>query len=33
MAAQLQHPHVVPVLASGDADGLPGDLRRRSGIN
>jgi len=23
MAAKLQHPHVVPVLASGDADGLP----------
>ena len=23
MAAQLQHPHVVPVLVSGDADGLP----------
>ncbi len=23
LAAQLQHPHVVPVLASGDADGLP----------
>lgn len=23
MAARLQHPHVVPVLASGDADGLP----------
>ncbi len=23
LAAQLQHPHVVPVLTSGDADGLP----------
>ncbi|MBY0491630.1 MAG: protein kinase [Gemmatimonadaceae bacterium] len=23
MAASLQHPHVVPVLAAGDADGLP----------
>ena len=23
LAAQLQHPHVVPVLSSGDADGLP----------
>src|SRR5215203_369873 len=23
LAAQLQHPHVVPVLAAGDADGLP----------
>ncbi len=23
LAAQLQHPHVVPVLASGDADGFP----------
>ncbi len=23
LAAQLQHPHIVPVLASGDADGLP----------
>lgn len=23
LAAQLQHPHVVPVLASGDAEGLP----------
>ncbi len=23
MAAKLQHPHVVPVLASGDANGLP----------
>ena len=23
MAAKLQHPHVVPVLSSGDADGLP----------
>jgi serine/threonine-protein kinase len=23
LAAQLQHPHVVPVIASGDAEGLP----------
>ena len=23
LAAQLQHPHIVPVLAAGDADGLP----------
>ena len=23
MAAQLQHPHIVPVLGAGDADGLP----------
>ena len=23
LAAQLQHPHVVPVLAAGDAGGLP----------
>src|SRR4030095_219959 len=23
LAATLQHPHVVPVLATGDADGLP----------
>jgi tetratricopeptide (TPR) repeat protein/tRNA A-37 threonylcarbamoyl transferase component Bud32 len=23
LAAQLQHPHIVPVIASGDADGLP----------
>ena len=23
LAAQLQHPHVVPVLAAGDADGFP----------
>jgi serine/threonine-protein kinase len=23
LAAQLQHPHVVPVLTAGDADGLP----------
>jgi tetratricopeptide (TPR) repeat protein/tRNA A-37 threonylcarbamoyl transferase component Bud32/TolB-like protein len=23
LAAQLQHPHVVPVLAAGDADGVP----------
>jgi serine/threonine-protein kinase len=23
LAASLQHPHVVPVLAAGDADGLP----------
>ena len=23
LAAQLQHPHVVPVLSAGDADGLP----------
>ncbi len=23
LAAQMQHPHVVPVLSSGDADGLP----------
>ncbi|HUF31243.1 MAG TPA: protein kinase [Gemmatimonadaceae bacterium] len=23
LAAQLQHPHMVPVLAAGDADGLP----------
>ena len=23
LAAQLQHPHIVPVLASGDAEGLP----------
>ena len=23
LAAKLQHPHVVPVLSSGDADGLP----------
>src|SRR5918999_774292 len=23
LAAQLQHPHIVPVLAAGEADGLP----------
>src|SRR5512134_360074 len=23
LAAQLQHPHVVPVLSAGDANGLP----------
>ncbi|HUG28809.1 MAG TPA: serine/threonine protein kinase, partial [Gemmatimonadales bacterium] len=23
LAAQLQHPHVVPVLSAGDAEGLP----------
>src|SRR5918993_4437720 len=23
LAAQLQHPHVVPVLSAGDADGVP----------
>src|SRR4029079_7618373 len=23
MAASLQHPHIAPVLAAGDADGLP----------
>ena len=23
LAAQLQHPHIVPVLTAGDADGLP----------
>ncbi|MBX9927592.1 MAG: serine/threonine protein kinase, partial [Gemmatimonadaceae bacterium] len=23
LAAQLQHPHIVPVLSAGDADGLP----------
>jgi serine/threonine protein kinase len=23
LAAKLQHPHIVPVLSSGDADGLP----------
>ena len=23
LAAQLQHPHVVPVLAAGEVDGLP----------
>ena len=23
LAAQLQHPHIVPLLAAGEADGLP----------
>ena len=23
LAAQLQHPHIVPVLTTGDVDGLP----------
>src|SRR5262245_55482765 len=23
LAAQLQHPHIVPVLTAGDADGMP----------
>ena len=23
LAAQLQHPHIVPVLAAGETDGLP----------
>ena len=32
LAARLQHPHVLPVHASGEVDGRPGEGERRVGI-